>query len=312
MKSILDDLELDDGEMAHEPDTPPTPPKQSGFEVAMVRRVKILEEQVSKLSNTLSSIKEDSFSFPSPSSPSSLPRSAQSVATPSSSPHPFSQISNLNPIEPLSSNLVEIEGLTQFSALVIKSLDTIALAINQRLSIECVTSEEEFQDNTPPKSPCQANELLPSVNVPELSTQDDDIHKHIPDKRKLASTPYARCFPGQFILTKDLIGNASRYWIRHGRDDLIPGVENQFDSFRAHHIAKETKLRNWEAGWRTWYTNSVRYSEPPRQGRGDDLDKLFELQEDGDNGKSAEDQSYHESHAAIIRKALDHGEEGDE
>lgn len=63
-------------------------------------------------------------------------------------------------------------------------------------------------------------------------------------------------------------GAAVAYWMRKGRDDLGPQIEDIIEDFRAHHHKLGTRFEDWGAGWRTWYSNAPSRSKPPANGNG--------------------------------------------
>jgi DNA-binding transcriptional ArsR family regulator len=74
-------------------------------------------------------------------------------------------------------------------------------------------------------------------------------------ERQKRNTP----FPDNFALTEDL----AYYGFERGLD-----VSTQFENFRDHALAKDSKSRDWAASWRTWCRKAVefghrRYVSPP-------------------------------------------------
>lgn len=64
-------------------------------------------------------------------------------------------------------------------------------------------------------------------------------------------------------LTDHMRELAVNYWRQRHRPDLDP--DDEFSHFVAHHIAKGTKMENWEKAWQTWYCNSMKLTRPQAQ-----------------------------------------------
>jgi len=67
--------------------------------------------------------------------------------------------------------------------------------------------------------------------------------------------------PDGFTLTIEMQELALEHWNKKRRPDLDP--HEQFTHFIDHHTAHGTRLIDWQAGWRTWYTKAVQFNKPP-------------------------------------------------
>lgn len=56
---------------------------------------------------------------------------------------------------------------------------------------------------------------------------------------------------------------AVAHWEKCTRPDLPFALDQQVSEFRAHHLARGTRMADWPAAWQTWYCNAVRYTKPP-------------------------------------------------
>ncbi len=54
---------------------------------------------------------------------------------------------------------------------------------------------------------------------------------------------------------------AQTYWRSKNRDDLCPRTLEIADGFRDHHTAHGTASFDWNASWRTWYHNSLKFEK---------------------------------------------------
>lgn len=71
-----------------------------------------------------------------------------------------------------------------------------------------------------------------------------------------------RKLPEDFTLTDHRRSVAVAYWLERDRPDLIP--EDEFEKFLANHRSKGSTMADWDAAWKTWYCNAVKFNQPPR------------------------------------------------
>lgn len=71
---------------------------------------------------------------------------------------------------------------------------------------------------------------------------------------------YKRRLSDDFELPQEWTDSALKYWKSKSRLDLNP--QEQFESFKAHHLAKGTTSTDFKHNWKTWYTNAIQYSKP--------------------------------------------------
>jgi len=83
---------------------------------------------------------------------------------------------------------------------------------------------------------------------------------------KPAKTPAKRKtqWPKDFELNLLRGNQAFEYWASKDRIDLQGSVE--WEKFNNYCQANGKKYINWDAAWRTWYTNAVDFNKPPMRG----------------------------------------------
>lgn len=57
---------------------------------------------------------------------------------------------------------------------------------------------------------------------------------------------------------------ARDFWAVHARFDLVTAMEDQAQQFRDHHLKHDSRWSDWDAAWRTWMRNALKY--PPKEG----------------------------------------------
>lgn len=62
--------------------------------------------------------------------------------------------------------------------------------------------------------------------------------------------------------------DAKQFWAVHARFDLL--LDDQAAQFRDHHMKLDTRFADWDAAWRTWYRNALKFN---RQQKGSSHDK---------------------------------------
>jgi hypothetical protein len=127
--------------------------------------------------------------------------------------------------------------------------------------------------DTPPITPQQNQELSPVIgdnhrSPPAPIYTESSFSPQIQDRKtittgKIRKSIRSKCrLPDDFELTPALKQKAQAFWKKRGREDLLPEVQDQFDSFTAHHRARGTMMECWESAWQTWYANAIRFSRP--------------------------------------------------
>jgi len=54
--------------------------------------------------------------------------------------------------------------------------------------------------------------------------------------------------------------DAKAFWAVHARFDLVQAIEAQADQFRDHHLKNGSLFADWDAAWRTWYRNALKFN----------------------------------------------------
>ena len=62
--------------------------------------------------------------------------------------------------------------------------------------------------------------------------------------------------PADFELTRD----RAHYWVQYNPDAMSNVLRIEFEKFKAHHQAKGNRFKDWDAAWRTWVLNGVKFS----------------------------------------------------
>jgi hypothetical protein len=65
-----------------------------------------------------------------------------------------------------------------------------------------------------------------------------------------------------------LQAEAGRFWRAHDRPDSAAGIDHHREQARNNHAAKGSKFVDWDAAWRTWYRNTVRFERMPPNSAG--------------------------------------------
>lgn len=104
------------------------------------------------------------------------------------------------------------------------------------------------RDPKPSQSGTQTT-LEPSLNqdtplVPKAETRDPDP----PPKQRRASA-----IPSNWVPSDENIKHAISKNLTHEE------IKNEADQFRDFHLAKGTTFKDWDAGWRTWVRNSIKF-----------------------------------------------------
>ncbi len=59
--------------------------------------------------------------------------------------------------------------------------------------------------------------------------------------------------------------NAVQFWGAHARVDLIPQLQDQIDQFKDHHLKLGSAFADWDAAWRNWYRNALKFTPKANQ-----------------------------------------------
>jgi len=102
--------------------------------------------------------------------------------------------------------------------------------------------------------------LIPDSGTKDQSPKAGDSNpvqqeSNPPDSKKKTKRTK---FPDDLMLTEKLKSSAIAYWSTKGRPDIDP--QDQFQQFRAHHIAKGSLMDDWSYAWQTWYCNAIKFT----------------------------------------------------
>lgn len=118
-------------------------------------------------------------------------------------------------------------------------------------------------------SPSKIKELLggnePSpITHEQLSEPSHPEGKGREGKGRDSAQARRESFPDDLdTLPDDWRSKANAYWKTKHRQDLDP--DDEFQKFAANHRGKGTTMADWSQAWVTWYTNAVKFSDPPRR-----------------------------------------------
>lgn len=87
------------------------------------------------------------------------------------------------------------------------------------------------------------NQILPNGSSSRKGSRQADRHS-LPDD-----------------FTPSLTGKAQENW------DALEDPERELQQFKDHHIAKGSTMKDWQAAFRTWLSNAVKYQEGRNNGR---------------------------------------------
>lgn len=119
---------------------------------------------------------------------------------------------------------------------------------NAPLNNESYTVKESLTPDSLLLTPDSSVNESPTVPVAQAKPE-----KPKPTKRKSK-------LPDDFALTTERRDAALSYWRERNRLDL--NVDDEFERFLAHHRANGKTMADWDAAWKTWYCNAVKFNKP--------------------------------------------------
>jgi len=63
--------------------------------------------------------------------------------------------------------------------------------------------------------------------------------------------------------TADGLEWAKGHWTEMGRPDLVANAQAEAAKARDDRLSKDIRYANWDAGWRIWARNAVKFNAPP-------------------------------------------------
>ena len=107
----------------------------------------------------------------------------------------------------------------------------------------------------PPASICEHLQ----TNAPSSESESDvRIRENLSSESSVSAQKHQTQWPKDFVLTDTLKAKAEAYW---KKKNVSLDVEQAWEKFSAHHHAKGSLFRDWEAAWQTWYVNQVDYAK---------------------------------------------------
>jgi len=152
----------------------------------------------------------------------------------------------------------------------LEKMQNIDIQSNKQFSIITIINWGTYQDN---ETHTQQPNQQPSDNQPTTNQQPSDTDKKdkkVKKEKKETHTP--SLWPDDFTLTDHLRELAAKY---------IPAdkIDLEWEAFQAYSVSNGKKYTDWDAAWKTRYTNYARFNKTsPRKGsaREDDLLKEFD------------------------------------
>lgn len=98
-----------------------------------------------------------------------------------------------------------------------------------------------------------------SPNQEPITSNQEPITNNQKNTPQAASRAKKTKIPADFDLTDDRLNAARNYWSTKNRDDL--NATDEFAKFVNHHKAHGKAMADWDAAWRTWYTNAIQFTK---------------------------------------------------
>jgi hypothetical protein len=145
-----------------------------------------------------------------------------------------------------------------------ESLGLLPHATNEKPQAFTSCDDDEAQDKPEASSPRngEARGQNPSDSlIPDSLNLIPDCPNSVggaspPEKQKRKTR-----LPADFELTTDLIAASQTYWRESLRPDL--SASDEFEKFVAHHTSRGSTMLDWNAAWKTWYCNAIKFNKPP-------------------------------------------------
>jgi len=95
----------------------------------------------------------------------------------------------------------------------------------------------------------------------EKSREENISSKDIDAPQAGVENQKRKCrIPTDFLLTPERLTKAVEYWKSKNRLDLV--AVDEFQKFVNHFTSNGKPMLDWEACWRTWYTNAITFNRP--------------------------------------------------
>ncbi len=105
--------------------------------------------------------------------------------------------------------------------------------------------------------------ILPE-HLPEPEPEPESKNKQIvPAPSGQGAAKRKRSIPDGFP-HEAAIHAAAKYWSEKGRPDLAARATDEGLQFRDHHLARNSKMLDWDAAWRTWVRNAMTFNKPAK------------------------------------------------
>lgn len=116
----------------------------------------------------------------------------------------------------------------------------------------CSTNQEPITSNQKPTTNINNLHTAPPVSITNGKAKAAQVNKSLIDKN--------------MTITPEQAGRATEHWEKHQRQHLDP--YDEWDKFKANHIAKGNMMADWDSAWTTWYSNAVTFGKPSMKSSG--------------------------------------------
>ncbi|MBA3009727.1 MAG: replication protein [Proteobacteria bacterium] len=114
------------------------------------------------------------------------------------------------------------------------------------------------------RNPHSAEEPAQSVQRnPQRSVQKNPHHKRKKESLKKGTEKTKGEFKKNMLIPADYSLSDYHQTFAMEKGFVMETVEAMFEKFKAHHEAKGSKFKSWNAAWRTWVLNQIQYHGAP-------------------------------------------------
>lgn len=107
------------------------------------------------------------------------------------------------------------------------------------------------------------SDVLYTETETETETEQKVSKSRAPKKARSHKTSLPDNFPSE-----PEFQDARKFWFTKNRDDLCDQVAEIAEGFRDHAIRDDVRHVNWDAAWRTWYCNALKFNKKEMNGHG--------------------------------------------
>lgn len=152
--------------------------------------------------------------------------------------------------------LAELETVDVFSR------DESGVIFSRRMVRDKAKREQDRINGKGGGNPKLTSDVNQGVNPPLkaqiLDTRSQKLEPELPviGRAKSRAKPKTR-IPDR-CPTDDGLEDAKQFWAVHARFDLL--LDEQSAQFRDHHLKHGSTMADWDAAWRTWFRNALKFN----------------------------------------------------